>query len=301
MQNQDSTGKIQSLRRFIERDLGQNVLDIAPLSGGAIARAARIQTDSQLLFAKWTAGDGEAPRQMFHTEARGLWAIEETQAIRVPQVRWVSDDFLLLHFVTSHPRPNATHHARLGRELARLHRHTTTSFGVPAFGFERDTFLGRWRQPNAARAHWSDFFRDARLAPQIKWADSEERLPPERLGKLKRVLNDVPKYLDGLESVPSLLHGDLWSGNFLIDEFGAPVIFDPAVYFGEREIEIAYAELFGGFQDSFFAAYNEEWPLQNGYERRRPLHQLFHLLNHLNHFGEKYGPWLDSTLDVLLD
>lgn len=298
---QNSQQKIEELRRFIERDLSQRVLDITMLSGGAIARAARIETEAQTLFAKWTAGDGEGARQMFQAEARGLWAIEETGAIRVPTVRWVAEDFLLLHFVTSHPRPNATHHARLGRELARLHRNTTTSFGVPAFGFERDTFLGRWRQPNAARACWDDFFRDARLAPQIKWADVDERLPPERLERLKRVLQNVPKYLHGLESVPSLLHGDLWSGNFLIDEHGAPVVFDTAVYYGEREVEIAYAELFGGFGDEFFHAYNQEWPLQPGYEQRRPLHQLFHALNHLNHFGEKYGPLVDLSLDELLD
>jgi fructosamine-3-kinase len=293
--------KIEELRRFIERDLSQQVREITMLSGGAITRAARIETDSQPLFAKWTAGNGEAPRQMFHAEARGLWAIEETGTIRVPKVRWVADDFLLLHFIEPHPRPNAMHHARLGRELARLHRTTITSFGTPVFGFERDTFLGRWRQPNAARGRWDDFFRDSRLAPQIRWADVQEKLPPERLERLKRVLNDVPKYLRGLESVPSLLHGDLWSGNFLIDEHGAPVLFDASVYYGEREIEIAYAELFGGFDDTFFAAYNEEWPLQDGYENRRPLHQLFHLLNHLNHFGEKYGPWIDRTLDELLD
>ena len=271
--------------------------EIERVNGGMMARAARVQTDTETLFAKWSE---TAPRGMFEAEARGLWALEEAAEVRVPHVRWVGDSFLLLEWITPHPRPNASHHARLGRELARLHRHTTTSFGVPAFGFERDTFLGRWRQPNAARATWPDFWRDSRLLPQVKWAQNEERLPRERRDDLWRVLEDVPKYLEGLESVPSLLHGDLWSGNFLIDEHSAPVVFDPAVYYGEREVEIAYAELFGGFRDEFFAAYNAEWPLQKGYERRRPLHQLLHALNHLNHFGEKYGPLVDRALGELL-
>jgi fructosamine-3-kinase len=296
--------KTERLRAFIEGGLGQRVQQITWVRGGQIALAARVKTDSELLFAKWmdaARGGPEfsMPRGLFDSEARGLWAIEETGALRTPRVRWVSEDFLLLEYISSHPEPTTAHHARLGQALAKLHRTTITSFGTPVFGFERDTYLGLWKQPNAARGRWDEFFRDARLGPQIQKAKREERLDDRRLSRLGQVLARVPELLEGLESVPSLLHGDLWSGNFFFDEGGAPVVFDPAVYFGEREAEIAYCELFGGFAPEFYAAYNQEWPLQDGYEERRPLYQLYHLVNHLNHFGEEYGPRVDATLDRL--
>jgi protein-ribulosamine 3-kinase len=297
------------LERFLRYGLRLQVLAVAPASGGMIAKSARLDCRSlegarsdETLFAKWS--DAPRAREMFDSQARGLWALEaalkDEGLVRVPRVRWVGENFLLLEHIEAGPTGDEGA-ARLGQGLARMHLCATpTSFGVPVYGWDRDTFLGEWRQPNAARGQWADFLRDARLLPQLKWAKERELMFRERSDPLREVAYNLPKYLQGLEASPSLLHGDLWSGNFLIDQDGTPFVFDPAVYFGEREMEIALCELFGGFPPAFYRAYREEWPLQDGYEQRRPVYQVFHLLNHLNHFGEQYGPALDAKLAEVL-
>jgi fructosamine-3-kinase len=163
----------------------------------------------------------------------------------------------------------------MGRMLATLHRHTGERFG-----WERDNWIGLAPQKNGWSDDWIGFFRDCRLAPQLARAALEREAQP--------LIAVLPSFFDGYLPQPSLLHGDLWSGNagFLRD--GSPVIFDPAVYYGDREADLAMTELFGGFPPAFYAAYREAWPLDSGYEQRRDLYNLYHVLNHANLFGGGY-------------
>lgn len=293
-----------ALRQVLEELLDAPITATQTVSGGSINRAARIQTKSETLFVKW---NDLAPPGFFEAEARGLWALEASGAVRVPFVRWVGarqlahqPPFLLLEWLEpASPADSKYFGWRLGEAWAQLHRHS-----APLFGFETDNFIGRFVQPNPPRTQWLDFYRDHRLQPQIERAEQEKLLDRTRLDLLLAVVNRLEPLLADLESTPTLLHGDGWSGNVLChrDASGMeiPVLIDPAVYFGEREMDIAYAELFGGFDAAFFEAYQANFPLQPGYERRRPLHQLYHLLNHLNHFGEEYGPWVDRVCLQLL-
>jgi fructosamine-3-kinase len=176
--------------------------------------------------------------------------------------------------------------------LAALHRESLSPNGM--FGLEIDNFLGSQPQVNTWTGSWAQFYRDRRVLPQMKIARSRGHLPAYRERLIGEVCNRIEALLDGLESIPSLIHGDLWSGNF-ITAGEEPVLIDPAVYYAEREVELAFIELFGGFPEGFMEAYQEAYPLRDGYEFRRPLHQLYPLLVHLNHFGETYGPGVDQV------
>jgi protein-ribulosamine 3-kinase len=163
----------------------------------------------------------------------------------------------------------------LGRMLAALHRHTGERYG-----WEHDNWIGLSPQPNGWRDDWVAFYRDCRLTPQLARA--------KLLREADALLAGLAAFFKGYRPEASLLHGDLWSGNagFLAD--GSPVIFDPAVYYGDREADLAMTELFGGFSAAFYTAYREAWPLDAGYERRRDLYNLYHVLNHANLFGGSY-------------
>jgi protein-ribulosamine 3-kinase len=179
---------------------------------------------------------------------------------------------------------------RFGEGLAEMHRHQEERFG-----FEADNFIGRLPQQNAWHAGWVDFFRYERLLPQIErartagiWQHGWDRYAA---GILQGLENWLPASPDA-----SVLHGDLWSGNFLRTATGAAALIDPAAYFGHRETDLALTELFGGFDRAFYAAYHSAWPLEPGYEARRDLYNLYHLVNHLNHFGGSYAA---SVAEVL--
>ncbi len=270
---------------------GEKILDVRAVSGGEICQSAQVITQRARYFAKWQDEKNQFLPQMFPTEAQSLRALGAANALRVPQVLAATSEFLVLEWIESARLGN---HALLGAQLALQHRKSAAQFG-----FESDNYLGRWQQPNQPRATWSEFLRDNRLQPLLKLALELELLPSHLIARLKGIIDNVPRYLHDLESVPSLLHGDLWSGNFLFDASGQPFVFDACVYYGEREIEIAYCELFGGFDAEFYRAYNQEWPLQSGSEKRRALHQLVHLLNHLNHFGRAYLARVEAVCNLL--
>ena len=175
--------------------------------------------------------------------------------------------------------------AALGRMLATLHRSHGDEFGWP-----RDNYIGATPQPNGRSASWRDFWRERRLGPQLALA-KRHGYPID--------IGNVGDLLDGHEPAPSLLHGDLWSGNAAFLASGAPALFDPAVYYGDREADLAMTELFGGFPRQFYAAYEAAWPLAPGYERRKHLYNLYHLLNHLNLFGGGYLAQVRSALRLL--
>jgi fructosamine-3-kinase len=151
-------------------------------------------------------------------------------------------------------------------------------------------------QPNGWMASWPEFFRERRLRIQGELARRNGRLEGQRARQLERLLDRLDTWLGDHAPRPALLHGDLWGGNVLIGPGGAPALIDPAVFYGDREAELAYTALFGGFPDAFYRAYDETWPLPAGWRERRELYNLYHLLNHLNHFGESYGAEVDSVL-----
>lgn len=247
---------------------------------------------------KWNP---EAPPRTFSLEADGLEALRKTQTLRVPEVVLVSDDppFLAMEYLPDTPTQAPTDFAhKIGAGLAALH---LASPDTPRFGYPTDNYIGNFVQHNHTRTErWSDFYRDSRLLPQIVLAQQRHLLPPHRERLLHTVIERLDTLLSDFPSDISLLHGDLWRGNLLCLPEDIPALIDPAVYYGPREMEIAFMELFGGFPPGFLAAYTVHYPLDSGYPRRRALHQIFPLLNHLNHFGESYGPRLDATLSEAL-
>ena len=253
-----------------------------PVSGGCIHRCYRAQRDGRAVFLKLNeARFADA----FAAEADGLAALRAA-GCRAPEPIALgsagANAYLVLEFLELRSHGDF---AALGTMLAALHRRQ-----AERFGWARDNYIGSTPQPNRWCESWSMFWREQRLEPQLALAAKNGyRLDVPPMGKL----------LAGHAPAPSLLHGDLWSGNagFLAD--GAPVLFDPAVYYGDREADLAMTELFGGFAPQFYAAYNAAWPLAPGYEQRKHLYNLYHLLNHLNLFGGGYLAQVRAGLRLL--
>jgi protein-ribulosamine 3-kinase len=231
---------------------------------------------------------------MFEAEAEGLAELRAANEIRVPGVlRCGTSDgrsYLILERLALEPASGAVAH-RLGEQLARLHRHRQTRFG-----WHRDNTIGQTPQMNDWSDDWVAFFREQRLGYQVALAVGKGY----DLGRAGARLGErLPELFEGYEPEPSLLHGDLWAGNWgSVD--GEPVIFDPAVHYGDRESDIAMTKLFGGFARDFYEAYESIWPLAPGHERRELLYQLYHVLNHLNLFGASYLARAKSLFDQLL-
>jgi fructosamine-3-kinase len=268
------------------------IADSTPVGGGCINHAEiLLLADGGRLFAKSNAS---APPEMFEREAEGLRALAAAGAIRVPRDpvagRAGGVSFLVMEAVPT-GRPKADFFTAFGRRFARLHRETVHEAPAP-FGFPHDNYLGSTPQPNGWTAGWVDFFRERRLGHQLRLARESTRtggLSDAELDRLgDRLLDRLGEWLDLPEEPACLLHGDLWSGNYLSDEAGDPVLIDPAAYYGHREADLAMTELFGGFDSTFYDAYEAEWPLPPGSPERRELYKLYHLLNHLNLFGRGY-------------
>jgi fructosamine-3-kinase len=259
------------------------------VSGGDINDAWRCDAGGQRLFLK----SGPAARfDMFLAEAEGLRELQSADAVRVPRViACIADDdnaCLVLEWLQLEHAGVAA--ARiLGQRLATLHRCTASTFG-----WSRDNFIGTTPQPNPERDSWTEFFVESRIGFQLDLAycNGFSRDLREPTKNLARVVEDI---LSGHRPSASLLHGDLWGGNWAACS-GEPVIFDPAVYYGDRETDLAMTRLFGGFGEEFYAAYEATWPLPEGHAGRLPLYQLYHVLNHLNLFG---GAYLGRALAII--
>lgn len=261
--------------------------------GGTLNQTAQVEVNGERYFVKWKV---DAPPHFFEIEARGLNLLRNAGVIRVPQVinhSEASDKlpaFLILEWIDETPHgPSRSFAANFGHALAQLHRITHDTFGL-----DFDNFIGELPQSNKLTATWPTFYRDQRIAPQVALARQRGYLPPARESLLNKLIERLEDLLVGTTSSPALLHGDLWSGNFLVGMDDQPVLVDPAVYFGEREVEIAFTELFGGFPSGFLSACHEAYPLDAGYGDRRALYQLYPLLVHLNLFGESYGQRVDA-------
>lgn len=263
------------------------------IGGGCINQAAHLGDGDQHWFVK----TNDAPRlAMFEAEAEGLQALADTHAIGVPRPlctgSHAGQSYIVIEYIHT-GRARADSQARAGEQLAAMHRHASARFG-----WHRDNTIGATAQENAWDADWSSFWRERRLGFQLQLAARNGyggRL--QRSGE--QLMDRFPVLLDH-DPVPSLLHGDLWGGNISFDRAGAPVIFDPAVYYGDREADLAMTELFGGFGNDFHAGYRNAWPLDPGYQVRRTLYNLYHILNHLNLFGSGYAGQAQGMIDRLL-
>lgn len=241
--------------------------------------------------------------RFFVTESNGLRALRATEKIGVPAILGMGIDekrgfsFLLLEYIESTARVE-TYWETFGHQLAQLHRAECSQLIKPAksnarYGFTEDNFIGSSPQKNTPKAGWIDFYRECRLLPQIKMAESYLDAATRR--KADCLLDHLDSYLSEPE-FPSLLHGDLWSGNTLCGNDGKAWILDPAAYVGHFETDLAMTQLFGSFPSAFYGAYHEINPIDKGYSDRKNLYHLYHLLNHLNLFGRTY---LGSVIDIL--
>ena len=264
------------------------------IAGGCINACYLWRGGAGPLFVKVAASRDLAA---YEAEAEGLAALREAGALRVPAVLGVGigaqHAYLALEWLEL-ATLTRTGEAALGAQLARQHRVT-----APQFGWHRDNTIGATPQINARTRDWVGFLRDRRLGPQLSLAS--QRGHGGRLQQRgERLLADLDGFFDGHLPLPSLLHGDLWSGNAAADARGAPVVFDPAVYYGDREADIAMTRLFGGFGPDFYAAYAADWPLDAGAATRTELYNLYHMLNHLNLFGGAYLNQAEAMIDRLL-
>jgi len=234
---------------------------------------------------------------MFEAEADGLRELKKAGAVRVPEIIGCGIDggrsFLAIERL-SLQRPDVQIERSFGEQLAELHRHT-----ADRFGWFRDNTIGVTPQVNTRTDDWLSFFRKHRLEYQLDLA-AANGYSSEIAEAGSRLASQLEKLFDDYEPAASLLHGDLWAGNWGCAD-GVPVIFDPAVYYGDRESDIAMTMLFGGFGRAFYEAYKANWPLEPGHEQRLKLYQLYHVLNHVNIFGRSYLAQAKQLLADLSD
>lgn len=256
---------------------------IRPISGGSINGAFQIATDSNnRWFAKFN--DAHHFPHLFVTESRGLSLLQQTGIFHTPNTiactQIGNTQVLILDWIDEGPQTPAFWH-NFGESLARLHQ--TTS---PFFGLEENNYMGALPQDNTPSSEWVEFFMQNRLIPQIQLAANKGLLDKTFLKHFERLYNFLPEIFP--PEPPSLLHGDLWSGNFLCNANSAPVLIDPAVYYGHRSIDLGMTTLFGGFDPVFYDAYHHHYPLPANHRLQWQISNLYPLLIHLNLFGRSY-------------
>lgn len=259
------------------------------VGGGCINETVKVQCAEGVFFLKWNE---QAPEDMFAAEAAGLSLLEETGRVRVPGVlghgKLHGKSYLLLEYLEP-GRRIANYWQKLGRDLASLHQVSASRFGL-----FRDNYIGRLPQKNSEYLSWNDFFIENRLKPQVGLAYYNGLISTAHLSQFEQFYPKLSSLLP--PEPPSLLHGDLWSGNVHTSPDGSACLIDPAVYYGHREMDLAFTRLFGGFDPEFYFAYHEHYPLQAGWEFRSDIFNLYPLLVHVNLFGRSYLPAVERTL-----
>lgn len=281
---------VEAVTRAIFHDQTAVKPTVTAVTGGDINHAARVTFGDRPYFVKWNAAV-KYPR-MFALEANGLHALNSANAITTPHVvataETAHDAFLVLDFVETGAQPTSFWNT-FGKQLASLHRHTHK-----LFGFKEDNYIGSLFQSNMQLRSWADFYVINRLDVQLEMAFNAGKIHQS----VSRAFNVLYTKLEELvpQEAPALLHGDLWGGNYLVGPHGAPVLIDPAVYYGHREMDLAMMHLFGGFSSQLFQTYHEVFPLQSGWQERLPIHQLYPLLVHVNLFGGGYVKQVEHVL-----
>ena len=280
----------QVLLDAVSQWLGSPVLSHSAISGGDISRAYKLTTKSDVFFCK--VQTKPIAFDMFQAERKGLDAIRNTGVILAPRVfhceKWHEGAVMIMEHIDP-KRPSENDMSKFGRQLAEMHQHSSE-----LFGWDTDNYIGSLPQQNSKDQNWVTFYIEQRLIPQFDTARtlsllSEDEIPS--VEKMKQVLGDI---LSGVK--PSLLHGDLWGGNYLISTGGIPYLIDPAVYYGHSEVDIAMSQLFGGFSSAFYDSYEEVMPLDKLSEDRIKIYQLYYLLVHLNLFGRSYYSSVNAIL-----
>ena len=277
-------------QEVLDQHCGAEILQTSrTVGGGCINNAVRLATHDNTYFLKWNQAK---ENDLFVTEAKGLSILRKKGPIRLPEVLGQGEKkgkaYLLLDWIeTGHP----THRSweSFGKGLAQLHQASAQHFGL-----DHNNYIGRLVQHNDLHTNWADFFRQERLEPQLRLASSKRLVDRELRASFDRLFPMLDQLIPA--EPPALLHGDLWSGNFMMDQDGNPVLVDPAIHFGHRETEIAFTHLFGGFDKQFYAAYNDHFPLVSGFEERIDIHNLYPLLVHVNLFGSSYLSGIKQTL-----
>ncbi len=280
----------------IEKKLKTKILSSRKVSGGCINDAQTLTTsDNKQYFLKLNL---YSETDMFYKEANGLAELKKAAALKVPEVILVDKNFILLEQIIP-GRKSATFDEDFGRSFAKLHQFTSDKFG-----FYEDNYIGSSPQKNIAeddeKINWTKFYFNKRLLFQYRLLEKNGYADSSIRQRISLIENKIEFILQGSENIPSLLHGDLWSGNYLVDEIGNACLIDPAVYYGNREADLAMTKLFGGFSSVFYKSYNEYFPLPDGYEYRENIYKVYHIMNHLNLFGGGYYYQTLSLLDYYL-
>jgi len=270
------------------------------VGGGSINSAWIVDSGELQYFVKTNRADR---LEMFIAESEGLNEMIESQngnhpdRLHIPAPVCVGvaghSSYIAMEYLAV-GSGNSNSMVQLGRALARMHRQSQTQFG-----WHRDNTIGSTPQPNNRESSWIEFYRQHRLGFQLELA-GKNGADRRTLERGLRLSEDLDGFFQQYQPMASLLHGDLWSGNYAILTSGDPAIFDPAVYYGDREADLAMTELFGGFSRDFYSAYNEAWPIDTGYKTRKNLYNLYHILNHFNLFGGGYLGQATHTIDSLL-
>jgi fructosamine-3-kinase len=272
------------IRHKIEAAIEDRIISQYSVSGGCINDASIVTTKSGKSF--FVKTNSNAIKDMFLKEANSLKELEKANAIHVPKVFYADSDFLIIENISAKSR-DKLFWENFGRNFAILHKYTNSNFG-----FYEDNYIGSTPQINIVKnkesVDWIEFYFNKRLLYQYKLAEKKVYAGEELRKSFSQLENIMYTVLKDCNAQPSLLHGDLWSGNFIIDETGNACLIDPAVYYGHREADLAMTKLFGGFDNRFYSAYNEAYPFDEGYEYRENIYKLYHVLNHLNLFGTGY-------------
>lgn len=279
------------LKNHIEYLLCIKIEKVQPVSGGDISKAYLLTTDREQFFCKVNLSPSAFA--MFLAEKAGLNAIAKAKSIATPKVfvceKWETGSFLLMEYIAA-KRPSPKDMALLGHQLAALHKLSTRE----TFGWEADNFIGSLPQSNKTHADWTEFYASERLLPQLKMAQDSGLLSSAQIPSETILMKTCERHFP--ETRPCLLHGDLWGGNYIISQNGAPYLVDPAVYYGHHEADIAMTRLFGGFDTSFYQAYAEHFKKIGGEMERNDIYQLYFLLVHLNLFGVSYRDRCNAIL-----
>lgn len=273
--------------------ISSQLLDVRRVSGGSINEAYVAQTEQGSYFIKYHRS---APERFFTLEAKGLQLIKSTNTIDVPEVINYSDEkgkaFLVLEWVSGSKHTQTD--KRLGERLAALHQTKGKKHG-----FHEPTFIGTLQQPNGYYTRWLEYYRDRRLSSQLRLGIENNHIRGKRRSKLEKLLSQLDRWIPNNIS-PSHLHGDLWGGNWIVGQNGVPFLIDPSFLYGDRHFDLAFTEVFGGFSEAFYQAYEACYPTDRYYEDCKPLYQLYYLLVHLNLFGEIYGSDVDKIVNYYI-
>jgi protein-ribulosamine 3-kinase len=274
--------------------LHEKVTDIKIASGGSINDSYLVTCEHHSYFVK--CNEAIPFKENFEAEIKGLKLLASTNTLRIPSVVRISEHgeevYLILEMIHK-GHQSKKFWEQFGQSLASLHRNTH-----PFFGLDHDNYIGALAQSNSYHKNWIEFFHQERILPQLQSAEKAGLISISLIDQFEKLIVKLPDIFP--EEPPALIHGDLWNGNMMADEQEQPVVFDPAVYYGHREMDIAMSKLFGGFDPYFYYAYHEVFPMHGDWEHRMELYNLYPLLVHVNLFGGQYLSDVKVTLNKII-